>query len=498
MIHNGCKLSCAGPPIMTDSPRPSLRRTLLGLAAACAALTASCQSLPPVTDDAGADDCPACRTCPGCTAEVCKNPTMMALAHDLDCLDSHIDRYGSVVLKQPDVWGQARLTKYREEFEAQMQLDLNQFQERLQGSVNRQDQAFFADALSLSAAVSGPGAVTRYPAGTQASATNPTTVSAVALSPPPTGPATVAGNAPSSQGSSSTTPQDLLNLNVFGNPVQLPGNAPAFVSTLAAPSVSGTQGQVLGIGLEPTIVLEQKARYLNYLNQIRRINEGDDTADSPGYSLNLVRVPVSVLPGKKTRIGHAAEVTVTLSPVLGDDLLPVSFRNLVVNDLVDQIGVPLTAFLNDKADSDRYLNDCMQQIVHDLAGNGLTETEIIYIQKHCLQQPLDPCAAAPCPPPKAGAVDVLAVSAEVKTALLRNLQASRLCTVPAVSSSKRRNAQLPFPPSEMLDVYGVDFAFRIAYAAKQTFAKDPANRDYVHLPDVQSFLKEELQAAYEF
>jgi len=30
-----------------------------------------------------------------------------------------------------DVWGQARLTKYREEFEAQMQLDLNQFQERL-------------------------------------------------------------------------------------------------------------------------------------------------------------------------------------------------------------------------------------------------------------------------------------------------------------------------------------------------------------------------------
>ena len=47
----------------------------------------------------------------------------------------------------------------------------------------------------------------------------------------------------------------------------------------------------------PSLMVAQKKRYLDFLNQIRRENEGDDTADSPGYSLNLVRIPVSVLPG---------------------------------------------------------------------------------------------------------------------------------------------------------------------------------------------------------
>ena len=58
------------------------------------------------------------------------------------------------------------------------------------------------------------------------------------------------------------------------------------------------------IALEPTVVEEQKARYLNALHELRRINEGDDTADSPGYSLNLVRLPVSILPGNRTDVGY--------------------------------------------------------------------------------------------------------------------------------------------------------------------------------------------------
>src|SRR5262249_15833021 len=62
------------------------------------------------------------------------------------------------------------------------------------------------------------------------------------------------------------------------------------------PGFSQTQ-----IKLEPTLHLDQMARYLNHLHELRRINEGDDTADSPGYSLNLMRIPVSVLPGNKTR-----------------------------------------------------------------------------------------------------------------------------------------------------------------------------------------------------
>src|SRR5687768_8080590 len=70
----------------------------------------------------------ACRSfwCPepGCSgdecphpATVCEKPTVRALAHDLDSLESHIERYGSVVAQHPSVWGQARLTKHREEFE---------------------------------------------------------------------------------------------------------------------------------------------------------------------------------------------------------------------------------------------------------------------------------------------------------------------------------------------------------------------------------------------
>ena len=111
-----------------------------------------------------------------------------------------------------------------------------------------------------------------------------------------------------------------------------------------------------GLSLEPTIYLDQMKRYLDHLHELRRINEGDDTADSPGYSLNLVRIPVSVLPGKCTEIGHGAEVSMTLTPHLSDELLPTTFRNLIVNDLVDQIAYPVTQFINNP-DNSIYFDD---------------------------------------------------------------------------------------------------------------------------------------------
>jgi hypothetical protein len=76
-----------------------------------AVLASSCDSLPVVPcleADGG---------CPGCETRSCKDASVMALAHDLDCLEAHLERYGSVVAKQPDVWGQARMTKHREEYE---------------------------------------------------------------------------------------------------------------------------------------------------------------------------------------------------------------------------------------------------------------------------------------------------------------------------------------------------------------------------------------------
>ena len=107
----------------------------------------------------------------------------------------------------------------------------------------------------------------------------------------------------------------------------------------------GTSG---GLSLEPTLYNDQLSRYLMHLNELRRINEGDDTSDSPGYSLNLVRVPVSVLPGKHTMTGYGAEVTISADLRLTDDLLPNTFRDLLINDVIDQLALPITKLVNDE------------------------------------------------------------------------------------------------------------------------------------------------------
>ena len=138
-------------------------------------------------------------------------------------------------------------------------------------------------------------------------------------------------------------------------------------------------GAKTGITVEPTVMLDERARYLNHLNELRRINEGDDTADSPGYALNLVRIPVSILPGKCTEIGHGAEMTMTLTPYLGDELLPTTFRNLVLNDLVDQIGFPVTQFINNPENSP-YLDDRSAADVDDL---------LTYLETHTIGQMVD-------------------------------------------------------------------------------------------------------------
>ena len=64
---------------------------------------------------------------------------------------------------------------------------------------------------------------------------------------------------------------------------------------------------------------------------------GDDTADSAGYGLYLIRMPVSIQPGECTRKGHGAILTTTVRHDFGPDFLPTTFRNLVINDLVDQL-----------------------------------------------------------------------------------------------------------------------------------------------------------------
>jgi hypothetical protein len=133
-------------------------------------------------------------------------------------------------------------------------------------------------------------------------------------------------------------------------------NPARMASPLGFAGASGTGTG--GISLEPTVYLDQMKRYIDHLHELRRMSDGDDTADAPGYSLNLVRIPVSVLPGRQTEQRYGAEITFTLRPHLHDELLPMTFRNLVLNDLIDQIGVPLTQTLMSTTPANRRSRWC--------------------------------------------------------------------------------------------------------------------------------------------
>ena len=63
---------------------------------------------------------------------------------------------------------------------------------------------------------------------------------------------------------------------------------------LGRPAIA-TPADKTPVALEPTVVLDEQSNYLNHLNQLRRINAGDELADRPGYGLYLVRIPVTLV-----------------------------------------------------------------------------------------------------------------------------------------------------------------------------------------------------------
>lgn len=219
------------------------------------------------------------------------------LAKEIDWLEHLIESYGTVVPKQADVWGEARLTRYRHEYEREIskRFDSGVFNETLQGAIRRSDQSLLSLALSINAASGG--------------ASQPSNA-ALALV-----------NDPNAATVIQRTPPAALDLKQF---------------------------KAQEISLEPTVLNDQLARYLDHLNELRRINEGADTADSRGYALNLVRVPVSVLPGHHTRKGYAAEIAFTVTPYLSDDLLPTTMRNLIINDVTQVLSLPLVQLFNNE------------------------------------------------------------------------------------------------------------------------------------------------------
>ncbi|HVW37851.1 MAG TPA: hypothetical protein VHB99_11120, partial [Pirellulales bacterium] len=93
------------------------------------------------------------------------------LAKEIDWLEHLIESYGSIVPKQPDVWGEERLTKHRHEYEREIAKRFNSdtFDAGLQAAVRRSDQSMLALALSINAAAQGgqlPAADSTNPAVT--------------------------------------------------------------------------------------------------------------------------------------------------------------------------------------------------------------------------------------------------------------------------------------------------------------------------------------------
>ncbi len=358
-------------------------------------------------------------------------PCLDRLAGEVAWLEHHVNHYGSIVAKAPDVWGQNRLTRHRAEYEAQMRAQLDRFESRSSAALRRSDQAFLGMALALQSA-SGNRRRGDQVAAPEANVVN-----------------SIQGMIPSTNEAINRADSTVI----------------ARTAPFALPA--GPEGTSFGDGplaLEPTLHLDQLSRYLNHLNQLRRINEGDDSADSPGYSLNLVRIPVSIMPGDLTRKGHGAEITFIAEPILGDDLLPATFRNLVINDLVDVIAPALTWAVNDP--------ECLAWAATILGDDAA---------------PREP-AGDPAPDRRQG------VMAAMK-ALSARLPAVAPTSVPAVQT---RRARLPIPFSQLADVSGIRQIAILIRNTRAALEHDPANRPCIEYLAVRVYLQAELEAAYEF
>ncbi len=222
--------------------------------------------------------------------------------HQLACLIDHLDKSlfcrGQVVVKNPDVWGQNRLTQHRAEYEDQMKAQINNFETVLSSYQRPRISPRSTSGTSVGASV-GPGAsATPIP-------------SAVGL----LGPNGLVANANTLIGTMT--------------PVLMP-------STLTSIGLSN-KAAAKGVGLESTVLLDERSDFLNHLHQLRRNNTGDDRSDMPGYGLYLVRTPISILPGAESIKGRGASVTIQAKHNLTADLLANTFRNVVILDTTYQL-----------------------------------------------------------------------------------------------------------------------------------------------------------------
>jgi hypothetical protein len=349
-------------------------------------------------------------------AGVAGAPDLKRLACQIDCLEKQIDKFGTVVPKHADVWGQSRLMMHRQEFEREMKKDITTFQFTIQGSIATSDQAFLANAFGLQAAIGAQGGA---------------------------------------------KPLDVTNL-VSGNDII--ARDKLLTSTANTALVNGK------LAIEPTLILDQKRRFLNHLHELRRMNEGDDNTDAPGYTLDLVSIPISVLTGDCTQTGYGAECTITAAPHFTDDLLPNTFRDLVINDLVDLLGLQVTKVME-------LLLDVKQSEPATKVLNFYNAAE--YLRAEGLKPDL-----------------VLTTPTDKSFGDIQKTLLSSKALPPGISP--RPGKRRPIAPSEVTPLMGQVRILAIARILAQQLADNHlACKNQLYYLDVQAALRQELNAAYD-
>ncbi|UUO04976.1 hypothetical protein M4951_16480 [Blastopirellula sp. J2-11] len=349
-----------------------------------------------------------------------------------------MDKYGSVVAKHPDIWGESRLMRHRAEYEQIMETQLGGFEVRMNAALRRSDQAFLGMAFALQAAVNGEQSA----------------------------PGLFGRGSTTATGSTTTTVQNLISDPSVVTGTGEDGKAMSVISRTAP--FGGTQFEFGNdtLALEPTLQLDQMSRYLNHLHELRRINEGDDIADSPGYSLNLVRIPVSILPGGHTREGYGAEITVIAEPYLGEDLLPTTFRSLVTNDLVDLLSPALASIVNEPSIIAR--SESILKMRQEAANtNDLEKRDQLWKKANIESRQLG---------------DGVDLQEQIHIYL---------------PSSRSRRARLPLPPSQIAQVFGSGNLLNVAIDIRRRLGGVSAENRIIHEMDIRGYLTGEVQAAYE-
>lgn len=458
-----------------------------------------------------------------------RTTTVEELAGKIDRLEKHLDKYGTIVAKAPDVWGEARLTKHRQEFEEQFAEEIDEFAVLLNGAISRSDSAFLASATMISALNGGavsPESVPTPPMEEESSSNAP------AMNPPTPVPVddivSVITTVNGLLGSTDAPISDPSGTGTTGLVIRTatPQINPTFVDSTRTNGVTN-----LNIGIEPVARLDQMKRYIDHLNEIRRLNEGDDTADSPGYALHLVRIPVSVLPGKHTTEGYGAEITCSIRPHLGDELLPQTFRRFVINDLIEQSGLPLTKILelrSSESAEDQALYKLMEDTVYPSpipkdddkktvqeiqkkwpgtmylpsfgdTGSTKTKTDQTTIIEYALKLYGERLKAAGIDYDPG--INDNKVDASLLSFLNRQLQRTLLA---ATGGNSFRDSRVPLPPTLLRDE---STSGNLSQLARLVMDADvslrdplngPANGEKPRLLDVQAYLKDELEAAYDF